>query len=159
MPFHRLPDDLVSLIAKHALLMEVEEYGPSEDERFWPISTHFTPTTPFQPRVSEVLEYVNRPIPPLVCDPCDQNQLAFRTFDRTMFEGRMIELWEHFCPNCDWTSSHEASKRAELARKLKRKKTLYWVSLQLSIQEANLRAEAEAEANFGSSDLWAEEVD
>ena len=156
MPFHRLPDDLVSLIAKHALLMEVEEYGPSEDEWFWPIST---PSTPFQPRVREVLEYVNRPIPPLVCDPCDQNQLAFRTFDRTMFEGRMIELWEHFCPNCDWTSSHEASKRAELARKLKRKRTLYWVSLQLSIQEANLRAEAEAEANFGSSDLWAEEVD
>ena len=143
MPFHRLPDDLVSLIAKHALLMEVEEYGPSEEEWFWAE----LPEHPFQPRVREVLEYVNRPIPPLVCDPCDQNQLAFRTFDRTMFEGRMIELWEHFCPNCDWTSSHEASKRAELARKLKRKRTLY------------LRAEAEAEANFGSSDLWAEEVD
>ena len=143
MPFHRLPDDLVSLIAKHALLMEVEEYGPSEDEWLWPIR----PDHPFEARVSEVLHTVNMPCPPLVCDPCDQNQLAFRTLDRTMVEGRMIELWEHFCPNCDWTSSHEASKRAELARKLKHKRTRY------------LSAEAEAEANFGSSDLWAEEVD
>ena len=55
----------------------------------------------------------------------------------------MFELWER-----------ERTREDE-----KRERTLYWVSLQLSIQEANLRAEAEAEANFGSSDFWAEEVD
>ena len=31
-PFHRLPDDLYSLILKHAVNMSVEEYGPDEDE-------------------------------------------------------------------------------------------------------------------------------
>ena len=33
MPFHRLPDDLYSLILKHAVNMSVEECGPDKDER------------------------------------------------------------------------------------------------------------------------------
>lgn len=134
MPFHRLPDDLVSLIAKHALLMEVEEYGPSEDEWLWPIST---PSTPFEPRVREVLEYVNCPMPPLV-DATVADALADALADAMADDLAVADRMfvEYFLST-----------------------RMYWVSLQFSMQMAMQRAEAEVEANFGSSDFWAEEVD
>ena len=96
MPFHRLPDDLVSLIAKHAVIMEVEDYGPSEHEWLWAA----LPEHPFMCRVSEVLYTVN--MPPLACHICDQN--ALRRLDRT---GHGAPVWQLFCPGCEFMAACE----------------------------------------------------
>ena len=124
MPFHRLPDDLYSLILKHAVNMSVEEYGPDEDEWWFspdPLPMNHFNWTPvpdilhvldggiaarlllacvpcYTGRVSDALRDLHAP--QLWCDGCEQ---AYRRYlHRT--ECGEVE-WRSMCDGCkrgDW---------------------------------------------------------
>ena len=55
MLFHQLPIELFSRIAKEAVNMEVEEYGPSEHEFLWGLQDA-NPNYRWPPRVREYLD-------------------------------------------------------------------------------------------------------
>ena len=84
MLYRQLPIELFSRIAKEALNMQVEEYGPSEEECIWCLQP-CNPNHEYTPRVSEVLSDLD--LPPLSCIPCEdlfgRSVLPCRSLHRT----------------------------------------------------------------------------
>ena len=98
MLYHQLPIELFSRIAKEAVNMEVEEYGPSEHEFLWGLQDA-NPNYRWPPRVREVLRQLG--LPPLSCGPCRDLRGRDVVCERVLHRARgNILSWREVCPRC-----------------------------------------------------------